>query len=153
MGSTTAIAIYAAVVATAGVAWQVYTWLRLHGTRVRVTVSNAFLTFPDHLPQVAMITVRNLGGHPIRVTSAGFDFQDGSGRTVVLTQPPPGASLPGIVQPRDSAETWVEEQHFTSSGIDVFRPLVAWARLATGETFKSKPTTLMRHDAGARHAA
>ena len=147
MTTTTAIAIYAAILSTGGLGWQVYTWIRAHGTRVRVEVTNAFLPFTDHVSYVAMITVTNLGEHAIRVTSAGFDFQDSSGRTVVLANAPPGSSLPGVVQPHDSGMTWLEETQFASGGIDVYRPLVAWAKLATGETFKSRPTTLMTCDA------
>lgn len=57
VSGTTAIAIYAAVIGTLGLAWQIYSWRRAQLTNVRVTLSNAFI--PGITEHAAMITAVN----------------------------------------------------------------------------------------------
>jgi hypothetical protein len=142
MSGTTAIAIYAAVIATAGLAWQIYSWRRSQPTRIRVTVTNAVI--PPNGNHAAMITAVNQSDHLVKVTSVGFITQDGSKRDVLLMQPPFGATLPGPVAQRDSGVSWLEVQDCLTAGLDVYRPLVGWVRTSEGQRYESKPTTLMR---------
>jgi hypothetical protein len=44
VSGTTAIAVYAAVIGKAGLAWQIYSWRRANSTTIRVKLSNAFIS-------------------------------------------------------------------------------------------------------------
>jgi hypothetical protein len=76
------------------------------------------------------------------VTSAGFDLQDGSGDVLAMIQQKPGATIPGVVPPRDSGFTYRFPHEL--GGLDPRRPLVAWVRLSTGERFEAKPVTFRK---------
>jgi hypothetical protein len=137
------VAIYAAVVSTVALGWQILKERRARRPQVEVKVSYALLGYPSREPaEAAEIEARNRGDHPIRVTSAGFNLQDDSGRTVVITWQPPGATLPAVVGSRDSGMTYLLREEL--GPLDVFRPLVGWVSLSTGERFHSRPRTLMR---------
>jgi hypothetical protein len=88
------------------------------------------------------VEARNRGDHPIRATSAGFEVQDGSGNVAAIIHQPPAATIPGVIQPRDSAFTYLLENEL--GPLDPTRPLVGWVTLSTGERIHSEPTTLMR---------
>lgn len=142
MTATTAIAIYAAVLSTAGLAWQVFSWAHRRRSHVTVQARIAFVGY-DAL-QVISIEATNTSDHPVRVTSAGLMLQDGSGRQFVILRQPDGATLPGVVQPHDSATTWIAQADAESEGgFDVFAPVTAWVNLATGQAVTSKPRPLM----------
>lgn len=137
------VAIHAAIVSTVALGWQILKEGRARRPQVEVKVSYALLGYPNREPaEAAEIEARNRGDHPIRVTSAGFNLQDDSGRTVVITSQPPGAALPGVVGPRDSGMTYLLREEL--GPLDVFRPLIGWVSLSTGERFHSRPRTLMR---------
>jgi len=76
--------------------------------------------------------------HKVRVTSAGFEMQNGSGQQVVIAWPPNGSSIPGEVQAHDAGMTWMSEDDLSSSGLDIYKPLVGWVDLATGERFRRR---------------
>jgi hypothetical protein len=139
------VAIYAAVVATGSVGWQVYAWRHSRATRVEVKAQMALLgmTGGGSIEAIS-ITAINQGENPIVVRGAGIDSQDGSGSAMHVIQPPPGADLPGEVAPRSSGMTYVLKAEAERQGLDVFKPVTAWVRLATGEVIKSKPLPLMR---------
>lgn len=141
MEATGWVAIYAAAVSTGSLGWQIWTRYQARRPQVEVEVSNALLTYPDRDGQwAARIDVRNRGDLPVRVTSVGFNMQDGSGQTVVPVRIPPGATLPGDIRPRDSGFTYLRVAELPP--LDPFRPLVGWASLSTGERIHSKPVTL-----------
>jgi hypothetical protein len=52
--------------------------------------------------------------------------------------------LPGIIEPNDSAFTYLLREEAERQGIDIFRPVVAWIRLSTGELVRSEGHPLMR---------
>lgn len=54
----------------------------------------------------------------------------------------PGASLPGTVAPNDSGSTFLLAEELGANGFDFYRPITAWAQLATGEKLKSKANTI-----------
>ena len=137
-------AIYAAVVATAALGWQVFQWRHRRKSHVSVDVKLAI--FPMTAGGVrdgVTIDVTNRSERPIRVTSAGLFMQDGSRRTFVQPQQPPGAELPGIVESYDSKLTYFWREDLTAAGFDLTRPLQAWANLATGEQERSPKRTLL----------
>jgi hypothetical protein len=135
------VAIYAALVSTVALGWQVLKERRARRPQVEVQVLNAMLTYPAREPAwSAQIEARNHGDMPIRVTSAGFNLQDGSGNTVVIIQQPPGATLPGVIGPRDSGMTYLLMEKL--GPLDPFRQLVGWVSLSTGQRIHSKPFTL-----------
>jgi hypothetical protein len=139
---TTAIAIYAAVIGTLGLAWQVYSWRRANSTKVRVKLADAFI--PGITEHAAMITAINQSSHMVKVTSVGFIAQDGSKRDVLLTTQSFGATLPGPVEPRDSGMAWLDIDEAARAGIDIYRPLVGWVRTSDDQRFESKPAPLLR---------
>ncbi len=142
MDSTTAIAGYAALVGTASLAWQIAHASRASRTRLEVEVRMGFLTFGPRLVDAVLITIFNRSDHAARVTSAGLHAQDGSGRIVNIVQAPQGGELPHVIPPHDSHLTWIERADLPPE-IDIYEPLRAWARAASGERFDSPATTLM----------
>jgi hypothetical protein len=143
MDATDWIAGYAAVVSTVAVGWQILKERRAQRPQIEVKVMNAMLTYPAREPAWSIqIEARNRGDLPVRVSSAGFNLQDGSGNTVAIIQPPPGATLPGLIGPRDAAMTYLLMEDL--GPLDPYRPLVGWVSLSTGERIHSKPSTLRR---------
>jgi hypothetical protein len=137
------VAIYAAIVSTVALGWQILKERRARRPQVDVKVALALIAPPGgEVLETVQIEARNRGDHPIRVTSAGFNVQDDSGNTVVMTWQPPGSTLPGVIGPRDSGMTYLLRDEL--GPLDVFRPLVGWVSLSTGERVHSRPRTLMR---------
>jgi hypothetical protein len=139
---TIIIAAYAAVIATLGVAWQIYSWYRTHKTKVRVRIALGYMTLP-RMP-VVTVSAHNDNDHPIRVTGWGIEANDGSGRQLFALQPIQGSTLPGPVAAHDCGDGYQDWNELrTLPQIDFTRPVVAFANLATGERFRSKPTRLL----------
>jgi hypothetical protein len=137
------VAIYAALVSTVAVGWQILKERRARRPQVEVKISYSLLGYPGRgAAGAAHIEVRNRGDMPVRVTSAGFELQDGSEDVAHITHQPPSATLPGVIGPRDSGFTYILEDAL--GPLDPFRPLVGFVRLSTGERILSKPTTLLR---------
>jgi len=142
-GAIDPVAIYAAVVSTIALGWQIQKERRARRPQVEVKVSYALLGYPSRGPaEVAHIEARNRGDLPVRVNSAGFNLQDGSGNALAITWQPPGATLPGVVGPRDAGFTYLLEDEL--GPLDLYRPLVGWVSLSTGERIHSKPHTMLR---------
>jgi hypothetical protein len=75
-----------------------------------VEIRWAVVTFPAQgVVGVAQVEARNWGDLPVRVTSAGFELQDGSSKVLVIAHQPSGATLPGVISPRDSGSTYLLE--------------------------------------------
>ena len=145
MNATDYIAIYAAVVATGGLGWEIRKARQARRPQVEVVVSFAVLGYLRGEPtNSAHIEVRNRGDIPVRVTSVGFEVQDQSDRIAAIHWQQPGATLPGVIGPRDSGFTYLLEHELGS--LDLYRPLVAWASLSTGERIHSKPVTLLKRE-------
>ena len=136
-------AIYAAIVATSALGWQIYVWRHARAQRVHVDVSYGFLAFGHGPVEAVMIKVINRSDRAVIVEDAGVDAQDGSGRTLIIPRPPPGATLPGKLDPDSNGTTWLLREEVDEAGVDVHEPLTGYARLATGETIKSKPARLL----------
>jgi hypothetical protein len=137
------IAGYAAVVASVALGWQILKERRARRPQVEVKISYSLLGYPDReAAGAAHIEARNRGDMPVRVTSAGFELQDDSEKVAHITHQPPGATLPGVIGPRDSGFTYLLEDAL--GPLDPFRPLVGFVGLSTGERVRSRPTTLLR---------
>jgi hypothetical protein len=110
---------------------------------VKIEVANLFETYddpPDLGPWSFSVTGINRSDHPIRFTSAGFERADG--KQIVIRDQPYGSNLIGTIPPHDSGETWIECAALEQAGLDVYGPIVGWARTATGELYKSEPRVL-----------
>lgn len=93
-------------------------------------------------PDSIGLTLVNRLDHPVRWTSASIDLQDESGRHLALIDAaPPGMGLPQRVESHDSSFTLVAAQQLRDQGMDLSRPIMARASIATGETVVSAPWT------------
>lgn len=110
---------------------------------VEAKLSWGYLTYgPENRPgddEMVFIEVVNYSAGPITWVSAGFRLQDGSGRTMVLTDTPPAGRLPMHIPPGQSGRTWVEMGLLMYRGLDLERPVVGFARLATGDEVDTPP--------------
>jgi hypothetical protein len=141
---TDALAVYAAVVATAGGGWQVYSWWRDRGVRVRLDAS--YGVGVGGASDLIFITLTNDSSFPVRWTQAGLNLQDGSKQFALVGLGgwvSSGYELPATVPSRDSHQTAVPADEVVGWGIDLYRPIVAQARVGTGQVVKSKPKTLL----------
>jgi hypothetical protein len=132
---------YAAVVSTASLAWQVWSWHLARRNRVEVKVEAALLGLDDgEMVDAVSVEVVNRSDHAVRVTGVGLDLQDGSGHQMHQMHVPPGATLPGTVASRDSGSTFfLAEDIKQEAEIDIYGPIAGCVHLSTGETVKSKP--------------
>jgi hypothetical protein len=138
------LAVYAAVVATAGIGWQAYTWRQ--DRAVMVTVEVGYGITSEGSADLVLVTLTNSSRFDVRWTQAGIDLQDGSKQFAMIglgDKVARGFELPKVVKPRDSSETAIEAPTLKEWGVDLYRPLVAQARLGTGQVFKSRPKTLL----------
>lgn len=139
-----AVAAYAAVVATASLAWQIYAWRHRQRSRVTVVVRLAIASLaPGVTLQAITITATNNSEHAVRVTSVGLDLDRGDGWQFHQPVPIYGASLPGVIQPHDAGVGMIDRATAVGEGLDLGKPVVAWVRLATGEAVNSEPTQLL----------
>jgi len=145
------LALYGAIVATVAIflsggalLWQEYTWRRDRSTSVEVQLTVGFLTFGPRAEQAVIITAVNNSRHPIRINSAGIEAQDGSDNWAFQPITPNGATIPGTVQPHDSAQTWWLWEEFEGAGFDAHKPLVARVIAGNGQVFLSKRRPLFK---------
>jgi hypothetical protein len=140
---TTALAIYAAVLATVGVGWEVYSWLHRQRTRVDVNVSLGQTHIPGlwQSADCVMVTAINHSEYPVRWTSAGLASQKKRGEWLMPASFAEGTMLPAVIQPHDShVVLW--EAGTLARDLDFSKPVTATVGLASGDTFRSKPTVL-----------
>jgi hypothetical protein len=137
------IAIYAGVVGTVSLGWQIMRARRADRPGINVTVANAMIGFTDgNAAWTVCVKAINLGEHPVGVQGVGLDLQDGSGRTFVLARPHQLDSIPSTVDPRHDASAYFPVDVLEQNGFDLTRPLVGFVNLATGDVARSTPTTL-----------
>jgi hypothetical protein len=140
------VAIYAAVVSTVVAGFRVAEWRKSREPDIVVEPRFAYLGMTDgEVVEIVRINVHNHADHALRVTSAGLNLQDGSGRTITPMGSVPGATIPGVIEGHDSGNTYFLLDGLVSqSGIDIRRPVVAWASTSTGKTFTSKNKPLIK---------
>ena len=136
------VAIYAALVGTVSLAWQVLRARRSDRPGITVLLSNEMLGARAALVPKVCVKAVNGGERPIGVTAAGLELQDGSGCTYEMFSRKPADTLPGTVQPRHEGNCYFDVDQLEVNGFDLTRPLVGFVNLATGDRVRSKPTTL-----------
>jgi hypothetical protein len=132
-----AIAVLAAALALAALGWQVATAI---GRRRRHAIEvEARLGLPVYTQGAGrwavFIEVFNRTEHPVRWVSCALETKDG--RIFYLMEHPPGGELPAVIQPHDSHHTWVDCQELERQGLALDEPVIAAAKLATGEIHRS----------------
>jgi hypothetical protein len=136
------VASYPALMSTIALGWRIRREWRGQRPQVEVKVWIGLLAFPTGMQPGLQIVARNRGDHAIRVESAGFNVQDNSGDVLAIFSDQPGATIPGVIQARDSGLTYLLPDQLGK--LDTSRPVVGWVSLSTGERIHSDPTTLMR---------
>lgn len=142
--TTAAIAIYAALIATVGFAWQVFTWWHVRRIRVEVAACFALVGYGPEPTEMVAITATNRSEHTVQIPSFGIDLQDNSGRSLHFASGRPGSGLPGSIAPHDSATGFVEIRDIVAKGIDLYSDIHCWVRLSTGESIKAKSRIMSR---------
>jgi hypothetical protein len=140
---TEALAIYAAVVATLGTGWQIYTWL--HGRRLHVRVSVRIASTFDaagRWKDWIVITAISRTNYPVRTTNAGIQSESLPSKMAWCVNPHPLSTIPGVIPPHDSAQAFLEVPSLAKDGFDVGLPVRACVSLSTDERIWSEPTTL-----------
>lgn len=139
---TWGIAVYAALVATAALIWQVVSYRHSHRTSVTVDHSVQLLSFGGQARGAVVVTVRNRSEFTIRVTRYALRIR---GNTWVYSAPPypSGTELPGRISPHDSAIGLFEVADIYAEG-----PVVARVELSSDKPFysKAKPLTWGKPD-------
>jgi hypothetical protein len=132
-----AVAVLAAALALAALGWQIATAI---GRRRRHAIEvEARLGLPVYTQGAGrwavFIEVFNRTEHPVRWVSCALETKDE--RIFYLMEHPPGGELPGVIQPHDSHHTWVDCHELERQGLALDMPVIAAAKLATGETYRS----------------
>lgn len=137
-----AVAIAAAVLAAASLAWQLLASRRWRRRRVTVEVRLGLPIYPQGGGDWAVfVEVLNATDHPVRWVSAALELADG--RRLYLMQQPPGGELPAVLQPHDSHQTWTPCRVLEHGGLALTEPIAGTAKLDTGEVLRSSRRRLV----------
>jgi hypothetical protein len=132
---TLAVAIAAAVLAAASLAWQLL-GIRKRRRRVTVDVRLGLPIYPQGGGDWSIfVELRNETDHPVRWVAAALELEDG--RRLYLMHQPPGGELPAVLQPHDSHQTWAPSRILEQGGLELTEPVVATAKLDSGEVARS----------------
>jgi hypothetical protein len=131
------IAIAAAALALTSLLWQIGSALaRRRRKGVEVEARLGLPVYSQRAGRWAVfIEVHNGTDHPVRWMSAAIEMRDG--RIFYLMDHPTGGELPAVIAPHDSHHTWVDCHELERDGLELDQPVVASAKLATGDTFHS----------------
>jgi hypothetical protein len=136
---TAGVAVYAALVATASLGWQVYSWNVARRPKLSVTITEA----ADD-PGRASIMLKNRGGFAVRWVSAGVVLQNAPVRSSderFIFRFPSNGRLPRSIDPQDSGVLWVGRGSLAAF-VDLGKPVTVFAQTATNDYYFSKPTRL-----------
>ncbi len=150
-----AIAGYAAVVATAALGWQVWNATRPHRPDINVGLDVVLLRDPDLGGRlVCRLVVRNRGSHRIRVEQVAIRMPGRPFIDVDLTEDNTiHATVPGAVEPSDAGIVLFRPEVLREAGVDLRRPVEAYAQLSTQEGFWSPATRLRLIEDAEEHPA
>lgn len=105
MATAELIAGYAAVVATAGAAWQIWSGVRANRPRVHVTIEAGVMT-PGSIitgpTQIMLLRAANVGSRPVRLT--GVQARTRQNHVVAVEAIPVSTPLPVTLGPGDGVE-------------------------------------------------
>jgi hypothetical protein len=136
------IAIAAAALATISLLVQLGSAARRRRRRLEVEVRLGLPIYKEGGGDWAVfVEVTNNTDQPVRWTSAALEMIDG--RRMYLMQHPPGGELPVVLQPHDSHQTWIRCRDLEQMGLDLTEPIVAAARLDSGEVLRSPRRRLL----------
>ena len=136
------IAIAAAALGLTSLLWQIGSALARRRRRgVEVEARLGLPVYSQRAGRWAVfIEVHNRTDHPVRWIAAALEMRDR--RMFYLMDHPTGGELPAVIAPHDSHHTWVDCHELESQGLALDEPVVAAAKLATGETYYSTPKRL-----------
>jgi hypothetical protein len=140
------IAGYAAVVATASVVFQIFSWRRNTQTRIEVKLGPRELITPGALAtppeRVILIDMVNHSGHEVAVTHLGFKPQTPGGDHLWIPRPlPTSQPLPIVILPRRSVAVWVTPDALEDH-VNMTEPIQARISTDDGKSFDSKQVIL-----------
>jgi hypothetical protein len=139
------IAGYAAVVATVGIGFQVFSWRRNTQTRLKVKLSRRELMTPgDPAPpeKVALIEMVNYSNHEVAITHVGFKPQRKGDPHLFIPRPLPETEpVPIVIPPRRSKNVWVTIDMLEEKA-NLTKPLQARIGTDDDHDFDSKPAVL-----------
>jgi hypothetical protein len=124
-----ALALYGSIAGTIALGWQVFTWRRQNVSRVEVAITEGVIAPWEGTQDVVLITAINHSPYAIRVAAVGVDTPEG---TVQVTHQK--GEIPGVIQARDSATTWLP-----SDAPGLHGELRGWVRVGTRKVHRSKP--------------
>jgi hypothetical protein len=132
---------YAALVGTAGLAWQIAASVRASRTRLRLTVAStwSFDAPPTADGHMVSITVTNLSRHDVQMPGIEV-FQPSIARGWPIREIDVLDESIRVLPARSSHCLKVRMDRFV--GIEPGNPVIATAIAATGERFRSKPSVL-----------
>jgi hypothetical protein len=110
--ATAVVALYAAIVASVALAFQVFSSLRGWQTRVEVDVRRMEMIEPGSKPEPAVVfRLINHSGHPVKVTNVSLAPLKKGGHHVWISQPFP-LLVPGTfeIPARDSFSGWIRPE-------------------------------------------
>jgi hypothetical protein len=136
------IAIAAAALATMSLLLQAGGALRRRRHRIEVEVRLGLPIYQQGGGDWAVfVEVTNRTDQPVRWTSAALEMSDG--RRMYLMQNPPGGELPVVLQPHETHQTWTRCRDLEEGGLDLNEPVVAAAKLDSGEVVRSPQRRLL----------
>jgi hypothetical protein len=143
------VSIVAALLAATSLGWQLLGLRRRRKRRVEVDVRLGLPIYRQGGGDWSVfIEVVNNTEHPVRWISAALELVDG--RRLYLMQQPPGGELPAILEPHESHQTWSRVRELELGGLDLTEPVVATAKLDTGEVVQSPRRRLLSRSAAKR---
>jgi hypothetical protein len=142
------IAIYAAVVATGTLWWQIRNSRRLRRPNVEVGASVMAHVGKRGPTDRLQLRVAHRSQHPIRWTDVRFYKKGPRGAQQWWTLEGPDLDLPLTVPPLDGAEGWIDVRDVESWGFDLDEPLGIEFRFGTGEVIELPPTRFRWEDHG-----
>src|SRR5207244_4924422 len=98
----------------------------------RVRTRFAIMGLPQGNLSIVSVEATNRSAHSVRVAAAGFETQIKPAQTIVVARMQPLASIPGVINARDSGSTYLSTHELTEAGLDLDKPVRSWVRLATG---------------------
>jgi hypothetical protein len=136
------VAIAAAALATFSLLLQAGGAVRRRRHRIEVEVRLGLPIYQQGGGDWAVfVEVTNRTDQPVRWTSASLEMADG--RRMYLMQNPPGGELPVVLQPHEAHQTWTRCRDLEEGGLDLTEPVVAAARLDSGEVVRSPQRRLL----------
>ena len=139
MTITSAIAIYAAAVATAAFLWQLYTWWDRRRTKVEVRL---FDDYEDPGLMLVVVQVTNHTNHEVSVNGVTLKGGDDHGFTgFPWSVRWDGRNLPAPIPPHQQLELACSAEDVAMT-VNTSKPVVARVRLGDNQIRYSRPTKI-----------